>query len=356
MIAKWLFAPATAIRSVTPPAAWPGQDHGDDVGVWCAAKKKTKGWRLAAGLLAGLAASAAMAQDAGEPIRQARDDAWWTGPMLANGAETLPAGHMLIEPYIYDVTTPGVDAFGSRAYVLYGLTDRLTIGMIPIIGYNRVSGGPNSSGIGLGDQILQAQYRLIRFHEGSWVPTVSLMFQQSLPTGRYDRLGRRPANGMGGGAYATTVGVNTQSYFWMPNGRILRARLNVTGTFPGRADVDGVSTYGTGEDFRGHARAGRNVYVGTSVEYSLTTRWVLALDVTYSHNGDTTVKGFDFLPAAEPVRVDRKSGRSDAVGYAPAIEYNWSPNIGVLFGVRVIAGGHNTQRSVTPAIALNYVH
>lgn len=321
-----------------------------------AAKSGARRWCRAAGVLACLMATAIAAQEAEPTFRQARDDAWWTGPMLANGAETLPTGHMLIEPYIYDVTTPGVDAFGSRAYVLYGLTDRLTVGMIPIVGYNRVSGGPNSSGIGLGDQILQAQYRLTRFHEGSWMPTVSLMLQESVPTGRYDRLGRRPANGMGGGAYATTVGVNTQSYFWLPNGRILRARLNVTGTFPGSADVDGVSTYGTGPDFRGRARAGRNFYVGTSVEYSLTTRWVLALDVTYSHNWDTEVRGFDRVPGFEPVRVSRKSGHSDAVGYAPAIEYNWTPNIGVLLGVRIIAGGHNTQRSVTPAVALNYVH
>jgi hypothetical protein len=262
---------------------------------------------------------------------------------------------MLIEPYIYDVTTPGVDAFGSRAYVLYGLTDRLTVGAIPIIGYNRVSGAPNSSGIGLGDQILQAQYRLRRFHEGSWLPTVSLMLQETVPTGRYDRLGQRPANGMGGGAYATTLGVNMQSYFWMPNGRILRARLNATTTFAGRARVEGVSTYGTGGDFRGHARAGDNFYVGAALEYSLTTRWVLALDLTYSHNGNTWVRGYDVVPGLEPLRVSKRFGRSDAVGYAPAIEYNWSPNIGLLFGVRVIAGGNNVQRSVTPAIALNYV-
>ena len=311
--------------------------------------------RYLPGVLACLAGTCAMAQDAGS-IRQSRDDAWWTGPMLANGAETLPQGHMLIEPYVYDVMSSGVDAFGSRAYVLYGLTDRLTVGAIPIIGYNRVSNGPNSSGIGLGDQILQAQYRLIRFHEGSWVPTVSLMLQESLPTGGYDRLGRRPANGMGGGAYATTIGVNTQSYFWLPNGRILRARLNVTSTFSGRANVEGVSTYGTGQDFRGHARGGTNFYVGAALEYSLTTRWVLAMDVTYSHNDNTSVRGFDVVPGLEPVRVSKRFGRSDAVGYAPAIEYNWSPNIGVLFGVRVIAGGNNTKRSVTPAIALNYVH
>lgn len=316
-------------------------------------KNRAIGWLL--GALACVMATVAMAQDAGVPIRQSRDDAWWTGPMLANGAETLPQVHMLIEPYIYDVTTPGVDAFGSRAYVLYGLTDRLTVGAIPIIGYNRVSGAPNSSGIGLGDQILQAQYRLRRFHEGSWLPTVSLMLQETVPTGRYDRLGQRPANGMGGGAYATTLGVNMQSYFWMPNGRILRARLNATTTFAGRARVEGVSTYGTGEDFRGHARAGDNFYVGAALEYSLTTRWVLALDLTYSHNGNTWVRGYDVMPGLEPIRVSKRFGRSDAVGYAPAIEYNWSPNIGLLFGVRVIAGGNNVQRSVTPAIALNYV-
>lgn len=336
--------------------ARPGSRVETDLSVGLSSRIKGRARQWLLGALACLLAPAAMAQDAGAPIRQSRDDAWWTGPMLANGAETLPQGHMLIEPYIYDVMTPGVDAFGSRAYVLYGLTDRITVGAIPIIGYNRVSNGPNSSGIGLGDQILQFQYRLIRFHEGSWVPTVSLMVQEAVPTGRYDRLGRRPANGMGGGAYATTVGVNMQSYFWLPNGRILRARLNATSTFAGRADVEGVSTYGTGQDFRGHARGGDNFYVGAALEYSLTTRWVLALDLTYSHNGNTWVRGFDAVPGMEPVRVSKRFGRSDAVGYAPAIEYNWSPNIGLLFGVRVVAGGHDTKRSVTPAIALNYVH
>ena len=30
--------------------------------------------------------------------RQSLDDAWWTGPMLAPSAATLPQGHFLIEP------------------------------------------------------------------------------------------------------------------------------------------------------------------------------------------------------------------------------------------------------------------
>ena len=302
----------------------------------------------------------AMAQDAntGALQRQSRDDAWWTGPMLANSAETLTPGHMLVEPYVYDAMSHKIDAFGSRAYVLYGVTDDLTVGFIPIASYNRASGGPNSSGIRLGDQILQAQYRLIRYHEGSWIPTVSLMLQQALPTGRYDRLGSRPANGVGSGANATTLGMNAQTYFWMSNGRILRMRLNVSGTVTGHADVDGVSVYGTGPFFRGRVRPGDNFYVDTSLEYSPTTRWVLAMDVLYSHNDSTHVNGIDDPcgPAALPLPASMDSGPRDTLGYAPAVEYSWTPNIGVLLGMRVLDGGHNTHHSVTPAIAISYVH
>src|ERR1700735_281997 len=82
-------------------------------------------------------------------LRQSQDDAWWTGPMLANSAGTLPPGHFLIEPYIYDVSSAHSNSYGSRAYVFYGLANRLTVGMIPIVGYSTVSGGKSSSSIGL---------------------------------------------------------------------------------------------------------------------------------------------------------------------------------------------------------------
>lgn len=310
--------------------------------------------RVLGGILGWLAAGAALAQDAGA-TRQSRDDAWWTGPMLANSPETLPRGHVLIEPYVYDVMTRGNDGFGSRAYVLYGLTDDLTVGAIPIIGYNGVHGGPNSSGIGAGDQVLQAQYRFTRFHEGSWFPTLAVQLQETMPTGRYKRLARA-ADGMGDGAWATTLGLNAQSYFWMPNGRILRVRLNATWTFAHHADVDGMSSYGTGPDFHGRATPGDAFYVGTSFEYSLTRRWVLALDLTWSRSDATHVVGYDDPLGLPSTPVRASSGRSEAFGFAPAVEYNFNANVGVLLGVRVIPGGHNVTRSVSPAIAINYVH
>ena len=300
-------------------------------------------------------AVAAHAQSADGSHRQSRDDAWWTGPMLANSADTLPRGHFLIEPYLYDVASKDADRFGSRAYVLYGLTDRLTVGLIPIVGYNRISGGPDSSRVGFADQILQAQFRLTRFQEGSWLPTISLLLQETVPTGDYDRL-QRASDGMGQGAWATTVGINAQSYFWMPNGRILRVRLNLARTFASHADVDGASVFGTGPDFHGRASLGAGYSIDTAFEYSLTRRWVLALDLFHSHGDATQVIGYDAVSGLPRVPVRMTYASSDAFGYAPAVEYNFTSRLGVLLGVRLIVGGHNVQRSVTPAIAVNYVY
>jgi len=78
-------------------------------------------------------------------VRQSLDAAWWTGPMLAPSAATLPRGHFLIEPYLYDVIATHSNGFGSLTYVNYGLADRVTVGLIPTAGFNKVSNGPSSA-------------------------------------------------------------------------------------------------------------------------------------------------------------------------------------------------------------------
>jgi hypothetical protein len=49
------------------------------------------------------------------------------------------------------------------------------------------------------------------------------------------------------------------------------------------------------------------------------------------------------------------SGWSDAIGFIPAVEYNWTPNLGVIVGVRRIMPGRNSAGSVTPVMAINFV-
>src|SRR5262245_47947686 len=228
-------------------------------------------WRnlLMLGLLAGAglayAASATAEESSADAPRQAMSDAWWTGPLLAASASTLPKGHVLVEPYLFDITSRGhFDAQGNRrstsnehtvgslTYVLYGITDRITAGMIPMFAF-RHGTGASSSGIGVGDLQVQAQYRLALFQEGSRMPTLSVVVGETLPTGKYDRLGDRPNDGIGGGAHTTTLSLYSQYYFWMPNGRVLRTRLDLSRAFSDSAHLEDVSVYGTDQGFRGRA-------------------------------------------------------------------------------------------------------
>jgi len=281
---------------------------------------------------------------------------------------------MLIEPYLFDVVTTGqfdasgsrhgsprADDFGSLTYLLYGLTDRVTAGMIARFGYNQLVGSPPSSGVGVGDLTLQAGYGLTRFRDGHGVPAIELVLQETLPTGRYDRLAQ-PTDGFGAGAYTTGLAVYSQDYFRMPNGRLLRARLDLTYAFSTTVGLDGLSVYGTPAGFSGHASPGNSFTADAAAEYSVTSNWVLALDIVYQHNDNTHVSGSvtpgaplgaPGVPAMPTFQID--SGESYSLGFAPAIEYNFSSRIGVLLGVRIIPIGRNTGATVTPAIALNMV-
>ena len=307
----------------------------------------------------------------GAGSRQSIDDAWWTGPLLAASPATLPPGHFLIEPYVYDSMvdgqfdstgarhrTPRLSEFGSQSYVLYGLTDRVTAGVIPRIAYSEPGQGQGSSTIGIGDLTAQAAYRLSRFLDAGWLPATSIVLGETLPTGRYDRLGDRAGDGLGAGAYTTTLSLYSQYYFWMPNGRLLRTRLDVSQSWSNEVQLRDTSVYGTPPGFRGYARPGNSLTIDSAWEYSMTRRWVTALDVVFVTAGSTQVGGVH--PQTENgtsswAPIQSGSGSTRSLGLAPAVEYNWTANAGVIVGVKFVAAGHNTAASLIPIAAINLV-
>lgn len=312
----------------------------------------------------GLATVIASAQ---EPPPQSLDDAWWTGPMLAASAATLPRGHMLIEPYFFDVSTQGhfdkngtrhstthANDFGTLTYINYGLTDSFTIGLLPTTGYNVISGGVDSSRPAFGDLTINSQYRLRKYHAGSRIPMMSINLQQTFPTAKFDQL-TRTSDGFGGGAYTTNLGLYMQQYFWLPNGRILRGRLNISQAFSGDAKLRDASVYGTDVGFRGIAQPGATFVIDNAWEYSLTKRWVFATDVEFRHDANTWVRGYNEYDPTHTVAL-RNSGASGVLYVAPAVEYNLNSKVGVLLGLRLTPAGRNTSASITPAIAINIVH
>ena len=290
-----------------------------------------------------LAANPASASDAGQ-LRIAMKDARWTGPLLASNAETLPKGHFYTEPYFFEGVSGGRHHPGSSGFYQYGLTDNWTVGVQPFfsVGTQRFN-----RGAAIGDFKLLSQVRLSHFTPEHQVPSVALVTNLILPTGKHDHLDALK-NGHGSGAFAPEIGINVQHVFLLKNGRLLRGRINVLKDFPLRTGVSGRSVYGTDADFRGHARPGSKTSLIVGAEYSLTKEWVLAFDVEADHWGRTRISGHDGSGAL----IRRTSPKSWNVGFAPAVEYNWSDRAGAIFGVWIVPKGHNTQASVTPAIAI----
>lgn len=306
-------------------------------------------------LLAGLAAviacatpvAARAADDAADAERWqgAMDSARWTGPLLASTAETLPQGHFYTEPYFFDSISGGRHSPGSSGFYQYGLTDDWTVGVQPFFSlgtqrYNR--------DVAIGDFKLLSQVRLSHFTAKHRVPSVALVTNLVLPTGKSDRLGPLK-QGHGSGSFAPEIGINVQQYFLLENGRLLRARINVLKDFPLSHGVTGRSVFGTGSGFSGRARPGSKTSVIIAAEYSLSREWVVAFDVERDQWGPTKVVGHD-NPEGPVIR--QTSPRSWNVGFAPAVEYNWSDRAGAIFGLWIVPKGHNTAASVTPALAI----
>jgi hypothetical protein len=275
-------------------------------------------------------------------------EAWWTGPMLASSGNTLPHGHVLFEPYLFDQSSKSGDYAGSLTYLLYGVTDRLTAGLIPTFGASHSQGSDFHRRAGINDLTLSAQYRIHLAQVGDAMPTWSLVVQQSLPTGKFDRLGPDSDRGIGSGTFATMVGLYAQRLDMMANGHLLRTRVNLSYTIPHAARMHDRSVYGTPDGFRGTAHPGDFAMADLAFEYSVTRNWVLAADLFVRRTGAGDVAG-EVAGADWSSRLPRQR----SAGIAPAIEYNWSASRGVLLGVRRIFEGHNVTASWTPAVAFN---
>jgi hypothetical protein len=304
--------------------------------------------------------------------REALDDAWWTGPIFAASAATLPQGHFLIEPVFFDSissgfydergakhASPRTNAVGSISFLMYGVTDTFMAGLLPRFGYNQISGSARSR-LGVGDTTIRLQYRLVQFQEGRSVPGLSLVLDEAFPTGKYQELGTRPGEGLGTGALKTTVSVYAQYYFWIFDRRILRTRFDVAYEFPdAQVKVKDVSVYGTRSGFRGYVKPGSSFVADLAFEYSLTRNWVPALDVIYERDASTELHRFDAerSPTIQSsAGVETLSGAGEAFRVAPALEYSWSKHVGVIVGVAVTVAARNASATIIPVLGINMTY
>ena len=87
---------------------------------------------------------------------------------------------------------------------------------------------------------------------------------------------------------------------------------------------------------------GRSLAIGVSLSLAVMAVVArVAADVTFTKS--------------DAASFERRYPVSKAVILAPAVEYNFNAQVGVIVGARIVPAGRNTTASVTPAIAVNWV-
>lgn len=291
---------------------------------------------------------------------------WFTGPLLTPASHVIPYGHVNIEPYEYVTTnfgaynphwnthsTPNLYNLITQTIFQIGLPANFDIAFAPQWTWNHMEGASHWV---FNDMPLGFDYQLFSRPPESWIPTIKLAVHINLPWGKYQKLNphARGTDIGGSGSWAPSAGLVMSHLVHITGPMFFAPRFNIQYTVPTPVPVKGYNAYGGGYHTRGTVFPGQNLTCLFGCELSLTQNWTLATDIQYQHVNKTRFKGHRGNTANVPNVIGGPS--SELFALAPAIEYNWSANYGVIAGAWFSVGGRNTEEFASGVIAINIYH
>lgn len=275
---------------------------------------------------------------------------WYTGPLITPSATMMPPGHANTQPYLFiidnyasfnshrkSVNLPShLVQLKGTANVLTGVTNNFDINIQFAAQGNWQH---HHSGGGFGDTSITGGFLIYR--QTPYVPAFKLTIAETLPTGRYKKLDRFGLKGTGGGTYATQFGLAIAKLIRWTTPHPMNLRWFFGYTLSTVVNVKGFNTYGGGHGCNGRVRPGNSFSFDFGYEVSFTQKWVGALDFVYTYTESTKFHGNPgVLDNGTPATVG--SGYSDQMSLAPAIEYNFNENVGLIAGAWFTVYGRNS--------------
>ncbi len=291
---------------------------------------------------------------------------WFTGPLLTSSGYVVPDGHYNIEPYEYATTIFGTyDAswhtqsrpnfynISTQTTVEIGIPWNFEITFTPAWSWNHTEGASHWV---LNDMSFGFDYQILSETKGKWWPAIKLSVRGNLPIGRYQKLKPKSMKtDIGGiGSWAPSVGIAMAHLYWWGGHFFFAPRFNVQYTIPTPVHVKNFNTYGGGHHTRGKVYPGQFLLFLFGFEISLSQRWAIAGDIQYLHINKSRFKGHKGATAGVPNTVGLPS--SEQLSLAPAIEYNWSDNYGIIAGAWFSVAGRNQLEFASGVVALNIYH
>ena len=276
---------------------------------------------------------------------------WYTGPLITPSATMVPPGWAMWQPYIY-LTDTYANYDNDRHVVdrpnLFSIKVQpviVQIGVTPSVDTTVIMSAVENwskghSGGGFND--ITAAIGFLICKEDLYVPKMKFTISQSFPTGKYQHLNH---NGLGldatgAGAWQTSFTFAIGKVIFWNTLHPMNTRFAITGTLSTPVHVRNFNMYGGGFKTSGTVRPGNAYSADLGLELSITQPWAIALDIVYNWQNKTTFHGKPgFNADGTPASVGGLY--NDQLSLAPAVEYNFSDSMGLLWGVWFTVYGRN---------------
>jgi hypothetical protein len=287
------------------------------------------------------------------PSAALTDLPWLTGPLIAPPEVVVPVGHYSIQPFLsFNVNTarynadwnpssiPNFYTLSLQVQTLIGLTKWMDFQINPLVLFNATQG---QSSTRFADLPLGFDFQLINVDKYRWFPGIKLQLIETFPTGQYQKLNPKKLNtGISGfGSFYTSADLIFYKVYHLSGLHYLSATLSLGYTVFAPVHIKGFSVYKGSFNTRGKVYPG-NSYTGIlSFEYTFDEHWVFALDNVYTHSNKTHFSGKRGWSSPGVLAIVG-SPSSEQLSFAPALEYNFSANLGLIAGAWFSAAGRNS--------------
>jgi hypothetical protein len=290
---------------------------------------------------------------------------FYTGPLLAASAHNQPPNSFNIQPYLYVKDTFGEynrswsfvsepDTISTTGQVILqtGIFKWLDISCNLAGNYNTKKGHNawtfSDAHVSLGFQFLMDQ-------KGKPWPAIRMTLTETFPSGKYQHLNpnKLGIDAGGGGSYETTFALLMSNVMYWIKNHPFQWRLNFAYTVPTDVTVKGFNAYGGGYGTNGKINPGNVFNFIAAIEFSFTQKFAFAMDLTYSEGSIVKFSGINGTTAAG-LPASNTSGPNKVWTLAPALEYNFSENLGIIGGVWFTMVGENSTDFVSGVLSMVY--
>jgi hypothetical protein len=268
------------------------------------------------------------------------------GPFVADTAEPIEAHKfsfqvipsLFIKQGVFDQDgTIKYSPSGDRGYQLlttakpyYGLFENFEVSaQVPLV-YNWVTrNGMSEKDGGIGDVSIWAKYRFMENDKQGLCPSIAAIAMIKFPTGKNERMAENKlgSDQTGNGSYEYTLGLNVSKHWgsWSLHG-------NLWYNWVAETTIDGLKT-----------KPGDIIYYDLAVEYSLTKKLTALIELNCWEQGRT---------GQNNRMLENSETRSISV--LPALEWELSEKVFIIFGCSVPFLGKNADYGFTPSLMFNY--